>query len=610
MRSIYNSNVLLDDYAGLNRGWNDPDMLEVGNTRSTTSSFLPANFKENESHFNMWAIMNSPLLLGNDLRQVEYGDLVWEVITNEDIIALNQDPLGVQAKRVKIDMFSGANADPRVYNSTIDRIDYLVKPCANGDLALLTVNLSDQTTTRKSSITINELINGDSVNGIGIGAKMVNKSAFENAKYFIVSDLGAHRRNSCVIAKDTPITADLLGHQSQTVRISQVTDFTVSIVQNPQADDTVAVDYTIIDPGADSIKVKLILAVYNENGSLFDFKIDEVNETGQVYSTTLTTGRVAPLMTVKAFIWNESFIPLSPAKIFTKPASDKTELAKQISVAEAFDPARYTQASFANLLLALSAARSVNEEHNPYQSSVDSAAAALAASISGLVVLPRIVLGELIARANAYNPALYEPDSYAVLAAGIVEAKAVYDNALANDVEIEAAIAALQAAINGLKMPIDFSTKVQIRNAYRTTMYIEGYSGASGVGGRIDVWTAQTSDYDKWLLKPDSTQTYFQIAKVVNNSSPVTATNVLAPTGGTVVAGTQLTLAAPSATSDNQWWRLERQASGAYIISNKANPNLVVAIIGDSTTNGTYLHLAVRDAQPSQVWTFPPLLVP
>ncbi|WP_225872361.1 alpha-galactosidase [Pedobacter frigidisoli] len=68
---------------------NDMDMLQVGRGMS---------YDEDKTHFTMWCIMNSPLLLGNDLRNVSKETL--SIITNKDIIALNQDALGYQARRL------------------------------------------------------------------------------------------------------------------------------------------------------------------------------------------------------------------------------------------------------------------------------------------------------------------------------------------------------------------------------------------------------------------------------------------------------------------------------------------------------------------------------
>lgn len=80
------------DYAGPG-GWNDPDMLEVGNGDLTVA--------EQRAHFTLWCLMKSPLLLGNDLRDLP--DEVLEIITNKEVIAWNQDPLGKQGyKRSKV----------------------------------------------------------------------------------------------------------------------------------------------------------------------------------------------------------------------------------------------------------------------------------------------------------------------------------------------------------------------------------------------------------------------------------------------------------------------------------------------------------------------------
>ncbi|RXJ49985.1 glycoside hydrolase family 27 protein [Gelidibacter gilvus] len=68
---------------------NDMDMLQVG--RGMT-------YEEDKTHFTMWCMMNSPLLAGNDLRYMT--DQTIEILTNKEIIALNQDPLVYQARRL------------------------------------------------------------------------------------------------------------------------------------------------------------------------------------------------------------------------------------------------------------------------------------------------------------------------------------------------------------------------------------------------------------------------------------------------------------------------------------------------------------------------------
>ncbi|MGZ4004587.1 MAG: glycoside hydrolase family 27 protein [Flavisolibacter sp.] len=74
----------LRKFAGPNH-WNDPDMLEVGN------GLTPA---ENRTHFSLWAMLAAPLMAGNDLRKMTSETR--EVLTNREVIAVNQDELGVE----------------------------------------------------------------------------------------------------------------------------------------------------------------------------------------------------------------------------------------------------------------------------------------------------------------------------------------------------------------------------------------------------------------------------------------------------------------------------------------------------------------------------------
>lgn len=82
----------LEKYAGPGH-WNDPDMLEVGNGELTLA--------ENRSHFSMWAMLASPLLAGNDLPNMKPE--IKAILTNRDVIAIDQDKLGKQASRIYAD---------------------------------------------------------------------------------------------------------------------------------------------------------------------------------------------------------------------------------------------------------------------------------------------------------------------------------------------------------------------------------------------------------------------------------------------------------------------------------------------------------------------------
>ncbi len=124
---IYEVNVRLDKYAGPG-AFNDPDMLEVGNGNLT--------YEENKSHFTLWSMMAAPLILGNDIRAfikedgtVDKDNKVLQILTNKDIIAINQDKLGIQCKRIKTGLK-----------------DVLVKPLENNEVAVCFFNKTNSNT--------------------------------------------------------------------------------------------------------------------------------------------------------------------------------------------------------------------------------------------------------------------------------------------------------------------------------------------------------------------------------------------------------------------------------------------------------------------------------
>ncbi len=128
---IWKSIVLLYDFtikkyaAAGPGGWNDPDMLEVGNGKLSED--------ENRAHFSLWCMMAAPLMLGNDIRKfvdgnnnaVE-GNSALKIVTNKQLIAIDQDTLGKPAKRLK----------------KVTGVDIIARPLANGDTALCLFNRS------------------------------------------------------------------------------------------------------------------------------------------------------------------------------------------------------------------------------------------------------------------------------------------------------------------------------------------------------------------------------------------------------------------------------------------------------------------------------------
>ena len=132
--SQYNKAVVMDEFAGLDKGWYDPDMLVIGmNGVDLTMA---------KTHFTMWCMMNSPLMLGLDLRRVVKGDELYNIIANKELIALNQDAAGIQTKRVWSSLEQ--ERSDKVYITNNDRADILVKPLSNGDFAISFINLSEK----------------------------------------------------------------------------------------------------------------------------------------------------------------------------------------------------------------------------------------------------------------------------------------------------------------------------------------------------------------------------------------------------------------------------------------------------------------------------------
>jgi alpha-galactosidase len=88
---ILDRQAALADFAGPDH-WNDPDMLEVGNGGMTDTEY--------RAHFSLWAILAAPLMAGNDVRSMT--DATRAILTAPEVIAVDQDPLGRQGKRVNM----------------------------------------------------------------------------------------------------------------------------------------------------------------------------------------------------------------------------------------------------------------------------------------------------------------------------------------------------------------------------------------------------------------------------------------------------------------------------------------------------------------------------
>ena len=82
----------LESYAGPGH-WNDPDMLEVGNGGMNNTEY--------RAHFSMWCLLAAPLMAGNDIRSM--SPEIRDILTNKEVIAIDQDAAGIEGHRVKSD---------------------------------------------------------------------------------------------------------------------------------------------------------------------------------------------------------------------------------------------------------------------------------------------------------------------------------------------------------------------------------------------------------------------------------------------------------------------------------------------------------------------------
>ena len=110
---ILDQQVGLERYAGPD-GWNDPDMLEVGNGGMTDAEY--------RAHFALWSVLNAPLIAGNDVRSMD--DATRRILLNRDLLAVNQDWSGTQGRKVRDD------GDHEVW----------AKPMSDGSVAVVLLN--------------------------------------------------------------------------------------------------------------------------------------------------------------------------------------------------------------------------------------------------------------------------------------------------------------------------------------------------------------------------------------------------------------------------------------------------------------------------------------
>jgi len=143
--------------------WNDFDMMEVGNGMTDA---------EDRTHFAMWSMLASPLIMGNDLRTASKETI--KTLNNKEVISVNQDKLGIQGFR-----FTNEN-----------NTEIWLKPLENDNWAMTFVNMSD--TPMEINFDWNKHDIGDDVNGKRMDLK---NNTFKIRDLFNHKNLGDTSKN-------------------------------------------------------------------------------------------------------------------------------------------------------------------------------------------------------------------------------------------------------------------------------------------------------------------------------------------------------------------------------------------------------------------------------
>ena len=178
MISILSQQKDLAKYAGPSH-WNDPDMLEVGNGGMTTEEY--------KTHFSLWCMLSAPLLAGNDIQNM--SPETKSILTNREIIALDQDILGKQGELWR------NNGDYQVW----------MKMLANNEKAVCLLNSSDE----KKTVLVD----------FGLFAQASTEGAEDSKplklENFTVRDLWDHKD---LVLKESSMYIDLLPHTVKVYR--------------------------------------------------------------------------------------------------------------------------------------------------------------------------------------------------------------------------------------------------------------------------------------------------------------------------------------------------------------------------------------------------------
>ncbi len=175
--------VGLEQYAGPGH-WNDYDMMVVGLAGKRSKDLVGAGASnvEYRTHFSLWAMMDSPLLTGTDVRNMDA--YTKETLTNKEVIALNQDALGIPATRI----------------SSVNGLEIFAKELSDGSWAVALLNRGSAT----ADITIS-----------------MRKDLHLPWNKYSVRDLWQH---ADLGTYDIPYTAEVISHETKVFRVREVKD--------------------------------------------------------------------------------------------------------------------------------------------------------------------------------------------------------------------------------------------------------------------------------------------------------------------------------------------------------------------------------------------------
>jgi alpha-galactosidase len=159
--------------------WNDPDMMEVGKGMSRS---------EDRAHFSLWAIVAAPLMAGNDVRNMKKETI--EILTNKEVIAIDQDSLGVQGLKFK-DNEQG--------------VEVWAKPLRREDWAVCFLNRSEQK--RFIDVDWSRMVIGDDISKTSLNP---------NEGFFMVRDVWLKKNISDTKKK---LSAEIPSHDVLMVRL-------------------------------------------------------------------------------------------------------------------------------------------------------------------------------------------------------------------------------------------------------------------------------------------------------------------------------------------------------------------------------------------------------